>query len=206
MSRIYELKAVVLSCAILIATQFNTPVENPPITEAEVAPVKRTPQSLYLTSQGAFDMLKAQPDILFVDVRDPIEIAISGHPKPIDAIVPIMVHSEIFDERLGEYKLVENVSFLEDMNALLAEMGVSPEDNIIITCGSGWRSAKAAHALFEAGFTNVWHIIDGYPGETKPGINSQNAWKVAGLPWTTTADVWGSAWRMSIESKDHSQL
>jgi len=65
------------------------------------------------------------------------------------------------------------------MQNVLTVENKTKNDMIILTCGSGMRSAKAADSLTRAGYKNVWHIPDGYAGDDKVGINSQNAWKLA---------------------------
>ena len=56
-------------------------------------------------------------------------------------------------------------------------------------CRSGSRSAKAANLLYQAGYKNVYSVIEGFEGdkskiaETK-GQRVVNGWKNAGLPWT----------------------
>ena len=146
--------------------------------------VKITPQMKYMTSQEAFEQLSQDPDILFVDVRDPVEVRLFGHPALIDAIIPIRAQSTVFDEDLKEWVLKDNPNFIMYMEDALAHFRLSKADRIIVTCGSGWRSAEAARRLHDAGFTDVWHIPDGYAGEEKPGVNLANAWKLAGLPWS----------------------
>ena len=81
---------------------------------------------------------------------------------------------------------------------VMANENKSNDDLIIVTCGSGMRSAAAAQRLIDAGYTNVWHISDGYDGDELPGINTQNAWRLAGLPWTN-APVFGDEWRLILD-------
>lgn len=145
---------------------------------------KLTPLGLYMSSKGTYKAMSAAPDMLFLDVRDPLEIALSGHPSIIDAIVPVRVQSEIFNPDLKEFELVRNAEFVAQMDALIAERGVSRTDTIFVTCGSGKRSAEAVRILAKAGYTNVWHVPDGYEGDEKAGMNTQNAWYNAGLPWS----------------------
>ncbi len=145
---------------------------------------KQTQSSYYLTSEQVHDILQDDPSILFIDVRTYEEVEASGHPHPVDAIVPYQVQSEIWDSDLQEFTLVENAAFVTKIRALLNEAGRSQYDMIIITCGSGVRSAAAARMLEDSGFNNVWHIPDGYDGDDKPGLNIQNAWKNKGLPWS----------------------
>ena len=68
-----------------------------------LSPEKLTPLGLYLSSPKAYRVISEDPDILFIDVRDPLEVALMGHPMAIDKIVPVRVQSENFDEELNEY-------------------------------------------------------------------------------------------------------
>ena len=151
----------------------------------------------YISSEDAAVLLAHDPEVLFVDVRDSVEIAQAGRPEPIDAIVPVRVQTDAFDAALQEYVLADNPDFLETMARVIAAHGKTRDDLIIVTCGSGYRSAVAAEKLVEAGYTNVWHIPDGYPGDEKPGLNSHNAWQIAGLAWTDVPFP-GGAWQKMI--------
>ena len=165
--------------AALHAQTFQSSVD-----QSQLRSEKRTPQMKYLSSQDAFDILTADPNILFVDVRDPVEVKLHGHPSLVDAVIPLRAQSSEFDDVLLEWVLRDNPNFLMYMDDALQTFGKTKTDMIIITCGSGWRSAEAARRLHADGFTDVWHITDGYPGEEKPGINIANAWQLAGLPWS----------------------
>lgn len=161
---------------------------------ASVPPHKVTPVGLYLSSQDAHKALSRDPDILFIDVRDPDEISLAGHPVPVDAIVPVMRLTAEMDPETGSYIMSDNPDFLAAMTETIDRLAYDKSAPIIVTCGSGRRSAMAVRQLNMAGYSRVWHIVDGYPGDEQPGINIANAWEMAGLPWTTTAIVPGSAW------------
>ncbi len=171
-----------------LAGEIQSSIKPENLIEAKV-----TPPNKYLSSKDAFHLLKDDPDIFFVDVRDPIEISHMGHPALIDAIVPLRVQTEKFDKGLGEYSLQENPQFLNAMYKAIKVSGKSKHDMIIVTCGSGYRSAEAVRKLVKAGYTNVWHIPDGYAGDEKPGLNTHNAWNLAKLPWSHSI-IHGSEW------------
>ena len=182
------LYAVILVLSIGPAQGIETSVD-----ASSVPAHKTTAHDQYLSSHDAFAALERDPDILFIDVRDPIEISMTGRPAPIDAIVPVRIQTDMRDPELNEYALVDNPAFLESMTLVLSMNGKTKSDLIIVTCGSGWRSAAAARILIDNGYTNVWHITDGYPGDEKPGLNVENAWKLAGLPWSYEVTL-GSEW------------
>jgi len=167
------------------------------LKEHQIPAFKRVMAGNYLTSVEAYKYLGENEDVLFIDVRDSMEIGVFGHPIMLDAIVPLQIQTTKFDEVLREYKLADNAEFLSEMAIVFEMHSKSKSDMVILTCGSGQRSAKAANKLTEAGYTNVWHIPDGYVGDEKPGMNKTNAWKLAGLPWSKDL-IHGSEWRLKI--------
>jgi rhodanese-related sulfurtransferase len=50
---------------------------------------------------------------------------------------------------------------------------------------SGARSAAAAHALTQAGFTNAWNVSEGFEGDRNEAGQraTVGGWKSHGLPW-----------------------
>lgn len=94
----------------------------------------------------------------YVDVRTADEFA-AGHPK-------------------GAVNVPLGVEFVAAMKERF------PKDaKIIVGCGSGPRSARAAKALAEAGFTSVFEQRAGWDGIRGPfGELTEPGWKRAGLP------------------------
>ena len=55
-------------------------------------PKKQTPWGLYLTAAEAFALKQAKgPDVLFVDVREPIEIMFTGFTDVVDINIPYLL-------------------------------------------------------------------------------------------------------------------
>ena len=79
-----------------------------------------------------------------------------------------------------------NANFLADFERVARREGIGKDDPIFVICRSGARSAVAARKLIEAGYTNVWNIVEGFEGDKdkKTGKRTVNGWKNAGLPWT----------------------
>ena len=155
---------------------------------------KRTPLGLYLSPVGAHRALKANPEILFVDVRDPIEIMFVGHPAGLDKIIPIRIATHEVSKSGGSYKMRSNDSFIRDFEKLLAEKGKRASDPLFVTCRSGGRSAAAVRRLISAGFANVWNLTEGFEGDRTPdGFRAVNGWRNAGLPWNYKLNQ-GVAW------------
>lgn len=152
----------------------------------QVSKSRQTPFGLYLTPQEAFAAISANPDIVMIDVRDPVEISFVGHPKPMDGNVPLRTISREFNPKSGAYKMVSNANFVGDVDALIKRLGFSKDDPIFVTCRSGPRSAGAARLLHKAGYTNVWNLVEGFEGSIDPatGARSKNGWRNAGLPWS----------------------
>lgn len=145
---------------------------------------RQTPLGLYLTPSEAHKALVATPDILFVDVRDPIEVTFVGHPSGLDKIIPLRVASHQVDPATGQYVMLKNPNVLAEFEALVAARGTGKDHPIFVTCRSGSRSAAAARMLIKAGYTNVWNLIEGFEGDKNAnGSRAVNGWRNAGLPW-----------------------
>ena len=54
---------------------------------------------------------------------------------------------------------------------------------ILMICRSGARSAAAASALTEAGFTDVYNVSEGFEGDLDHEGHRTGGWRGAGLPW-----------------------
>lgn len=145
---------------------------------------KKTPLGLYLTPAEAHTALLNDPDILFVDVRDPIEISFVGHPENLDKIIPLGVMTHSVDPNSGQYRMANNPNIVAEFDALLGARGKNRDAPVFVTCRSGARSAVAARMLIQAGYTNVWNLIEGFEGDKDAnGGRTLNGWRNAGLPW-----------------------
>jgi len=194
------MKKFLIIASLLLATQtaIGAPNDfNSSISLHQIPAAKQTPLGKYLTSTEAHKLIQEDDSIVFIDVRDPVEIGMTGHPDSIDAIVPIRIRTTEYDSLTGEFKLAQNTNFLNEMNDVLDMNNKNSNDMIIITCGSGFRSAMAVELLAANGYTNVWHIPDSHKDDNKPDVNKYNAWKLAGLPWSKEL-VHGSEWRLII--------
>ena len=160
------------------------------VEAATLAESKQTALGLYLTPQDAHAALSADPGIVFIDVRDPIEVAYIGHPVGIDANIPVQVTTHRFDAERGHYAMVENPNFLTEVNAVVKRAKQTNRDPVFLICRSGGRSARAAGQLIEAGYTNVWNVVEGFEGDknSQTGIRELNGWRNANLPWTYKLD------------------
>lgn len=101
-----------------------------------------------VTPEEAVQLLKDNPDIVILDVRTPVEFYFSH----IENAININYYSFSFRSKLN--KLDRNKTYL-------------------LHCQTGVRSGKTIPMMIEAGFSNVYHLTDGF-----------KAWKGAGLPST----------------------
>ena len=145
---------------------------------------KTTPLGLYLSPTAAHRAKVQDPEILFVDVRDPIEIMFVGHPAGLDKIIPLNVATHQVNPQNGQYQMARNPHVVAEFEALLRSKGKSKSAPLFVTCRSGSRSAAAARMLVEAGFTNVWNLTEGFEGDKDAqGVRAVNGWRNRGLPW-----------------------
>jgi rhodanese-related sulfurtransferase len=99
--------------------------------------------------------LAGRDDVLFVDLREPAELAAEG-------LIPGAFHAprgvlEFWADPSGPWH-----------RPALCQPGV----RLLLYCAIGWRSALAAQSLQRMGRTEVMHLGGGI-----------KAWKAAGAPW-----------------------
>jgi len=125
-----------------------------------------------LPPSEAHARLKSNPAAVLIDVRTQPEWTFVGVPQ-VERLVRLSWQV---------YPTMDvNARFVEEVQAL----GLPPDAEIFCICRSGARSASAATALTNAGFTNCWNIAQGFEGD-KDGENHRgrtNGWKATGLPW-----------------------
>lgn len=175
-----------LAACLLVAGAAGAGEIRSSVDPATLPKGKLTPLGLYLSPRDAFEAVSAEPSILFVDVRDPIEIMFVGLPVPVDAIVPLAFATLDYDPKAQAYRMRANPGFLADFERIARREGIGRDHPIIVMCRSGHRSARAAAMLAGAGYTNVWSLVEGFEGDREPGGEARtvNGWKNAGLPWT----------------------
>ena len=145
---------------------------------------------LYLTAKEAYDKWKADPDkVKIFDVRTPEEYLFVGHPV-MAWNIPFILQTYQWDANERKLPMKPNPDFVSQVKEV-----VKPTDILLVMCRSGGRSAQAVNQLAEAGFRNVYNIIDGMegdvvddPGSVFHGQRMRNGWKNAVLPWTYDLD------------------
>ena len=169
------------------------------VDSSKVSQSRQTPFGLYLSPIDAYVALIANPSIVLIDVRDPVEVSFIGHPSFMDSNIPLATISDTFDPQTGGYILKDNKHFVSQVKTLMERLGYSKTDMIIVSCRSGPRAAKAAALLHEAGFTRVWNQIEGFEGSANliNGVRKKNGWRNAGLPWRYRIKR-GTEWQQNL--------
>ena len=125
--------------------------------------LKRSAKQLVAEANAAVDSLPPEqaaklvgdPAVLFLDVREPPEVASSGL---IDGAVNV------------PRGLLE---FQADPDSPTHRAELSERRRIVIYCGSGARSALAAKTLQEMGVENVVHVPGGFSALKAAGARTQ---------------------------------
>jgi len=151
---------------------------------------KQTPQNLYLASAEVPAFLKKHKNTLFVDVRTPAEIEYVGYSYLMDKNIPVhFVNFTKWNKKKNRFSdTPKNKHFVADIAKALKSKGLTKNDNLIVMCRSGSRSAYAARKLFKKGYKNVYTVVDGFEGgkDKKFKQRSVNGWKL-----TAPKNTWG---------------
>lgn len=156
-----------------------------------VSPEKRTTLGLYLNAREAYRFISQKmPEALFVDVRTRGEFVYVGHAQGLDAHIPYVEVENLadWDTKNNRYTIAPNSHFSVALDQRLAMKGLDRHAPIVLICRSGDRSAKAADLLANAGYTQVFSVIDGFEGDLSPRqTRDLNGWRNSGLPWSYRA-------------------
>ena len=162
------------------------------VDKKDIPEYKQTRAEQYLSSKEAYEEIQTnESKILFLDVRTRAEVAVVGMPTVADANVPYMFMAEpmIWSDDWENFEMTKNQNFLNVVKQRLEEKGLTQDDKVFLMCRSGGRSASAADLLSEAGFTNVYSVVDGFEGDkAKNGKRILNGWKNSELPWSYKLD------------------
>ncbi len=157
-----------------------------PVDPKTLKAKKKTSLGLYFTAGQAYAHLKKNKETLLIDVRTPEETMFIGMPKIAAKNIPYMiVDTNNYSEKKQRYKMKRNKNFAKEADAFIKSKNLDEFSTIIVMCRSGGRSAKAVEALAEAGYDNVYTIVDGFEGDKdKNKQRTVNGWKNSQLPWT----------------------
>ena len=174
-----------LSLALCLGLAANALAAEPPQDQR-----KHTALGKYVTAVEAHELWKnGAGKVTIVDVRTPEEYDFVGHPA-MAPNVPVQLWVGVFDAQKKAMPLADNPAFVE-----LMKQRFKPGDALVVMCRSGHRSALAARKLIEAGFTNVYNMVDGFEGDkvadkASPdyGKRTKDGWRNSKLAWTTDLD------------------
>lgn len=161
--------------------------------EKPADPKKQTSWNLYVDSKEAYTMKKEQGDkVLFVDVRDPIEIMFTGFTDVVDVNIPFKLStpSQWHKPPKQVFKMTTNPDFESLVAKALKDRGLDKSAPIILMCRSGGtRGAPSSKMLEGKGYKNVYVVTDGFEGgKIKKGEKKnwrlKNGWKNSNLPWS----------------------
>ena len=155
-------------------------------------PKKQTSWGLYLTAAEAYEMKRAQGDrVLFVDVRDPIEIMFTGFTDVVDVNVPFLLADRTsWNPEKPVFLMARNPGFEPGIARALSARGLGKDTAVILMCRSGGtRGAPSANALAGKGYARVYVVVDGFEGGTiksgpKKNWRLKDGWTNSGLPWS----------------------
>ncbi|MEB8389186.1 sulfurtransferase [Rhodobacteraceae bacterium KMM 6894] len=179
--------------AALLGASLTLAVTLPALAaDAPEDPKNQTPWGLYLTAKEAFDMKTAQGDgVLFIDVREPIEIMFTGFTDTVDLVVPYMqVDPTAWHPEKPRFEMRLNPDFAAGVKVAMDARDMGVDTPVILMCRSGGtRGAPSAKALEGLGLKSVYVVVDGFEGATsKDNPNGpwrlKNGWKNSGLPWS----------------------
>ena len=122
-----------------------------------------------ITPTEAHEIVTTRDNAVLVDVRTQAEWTLVGVP---------VVESSLFIEWTSWPDGAPNPNFIRDVAG-----GLTQDQPLVVLCRTGGRSAVAAHALTDAGFTEVYNITDGFEGHPDANGHRTGGWKGAGLPW-----------------------
>ncbi len=128
-----------------------------------------------VSPQEAHEILKNDPDSIYLDVRSEQEFDASHAAGAIN--IPIL-H---FDPARGMYPN-------EDFTAVV-EANIPKEARLIVGCKSGGRSARACEVMAQMGYTDATNMRGGFVGAADNfGRLVEPGWSMLDLPISTDLD------------------
>ena len=148
---------------------------------------------LAITPPEAYQLVKEQGgSILFIDVRDPVEIMFTGFTDIVDRNIPLAITDPFdFDDSQAAFRMNFNKNFIAEVEKALAEKGLKRDSLIITMCRSGGaRGLPSAELLLKSGFSTVKFVEHGFQGDARRegpqrGQRTLNGWQNSGLPWSS---------------------
>ena len=121
----------------------------------------------------AYQRLQNNPAAVLIDVRTQPEWVFVGEPA-VERLIRL------------SWQVFPSMQVNGNFVAEVEQLGLPKDAEILCICRSGARSASAASALTQAGYSNAWNVAEGFEGDKD--ANGQRGktggWRLAGLPWT----------------------
>jgi rhodanese-related sulfurtransferase len=123
----------------------------------------------HLKPKQAFEFLHDNPDAVLIDCRSEMEYLFVGHPAGAHHVA----WNEGPDWEINPH-FVGQVRKIASMNR-----------PVVVICRSGQRSISAGQALEQAGFGEVYNVLEGFEGplDDEHHRGSIGGWRKEGLPW-----------------------
>jgi rhodanese-related sulfurtransferase len=119
-----------------------------------IAPARQTSLGLYVTAKEAYDLWQADPGPKVPDVRTPEEYVFVGH-APMWVNIPFALETYEWDPGKKALRWELSPEFVAGIQAWAA-----PDEQVLVACRSGGRSAMAINMLAKAaGNSNAWNIL-----------------------------------------------
>lgn len=131
-----------------------------------------------LSPEDTWKLLQDDPRAVLIDVRTPEEWAYVGVPN-----IAQLGRECLFVPWQFYPKMNINPNFVHQvLDVAKPETDDTP---VLFICRSGVRSAYAAHALTDMGYSRVYNVSHGFEGDPDQHRHrgTTNGWKVSGLPW-----------------------
>ncbi|MEY2700047.1 MAG: hypothetical protein RIQ52_802 [Pseudomonadota bacterium] len=125
---------------------------------------------IQISPHEAWQMLQDNDQAILLDVRDPLEFQLVGHP-------------------VGAINIPWKFAPSWQVNSLFVQQVEqqfpSPRGPMLLLCRSGQRSQDAALTLEAAGFNQLYNVLEGFEGplDTEKHRSSIGGWRHLGLPW-----------------------
>lgn len=125
--------------------------------------------------------LEQDPQAVLVDVRTDAEWRTVGVPD-----LAATGKTPVFIQWQTAPTMAVNPSFLDALDAALAERGVGREAKVYFLCRSGARSQAAAITATANGYRAAYNVAGGFEGPPGPDgrRGTVEGWQARGLPWT----------------------
>ena len=124
----------------------------------------------------AWEALRSDPQAQLVDVRTDVEWNFIGVPDLAAAgKQAVLIPWQVYPSMQVNGKFVDQ----------LKDAGFTPDHHVYFMCRTGGRSAAAAKAAQDAGYSHVFNVVDGFEGppDADGHRGTQAGWKAQGLPW-----------------------